>query len=152
MTYVDALNKIMVDKRFEHSVFVSNNRFYYKNYPNWHECILIEDVITFFHCEVLDFCGCGCPEDTQMSIYTLLKIKDNDALSYDDKRNEFKERLGLSLDEITGHGIWQFMLYYLDKVGIVEHGSSIGGCYLTEFGKVYLSILEEWIKRGTPDF
>lgn len=23
---------------------------------------------------------------------------------------------------------------------------------LTEFGKVYLSILEEWVKRGTSDF
>ena len=76
------------------------------------------------------------------------EIKDNDTLSYEDKRNEFKEHLGLSLDEMTGYGIWQFMLYYLDKVGIVEHGSSIGGCYLTDFGKVYLSVLEEWIKRG----
>ena len=32
----------------------------------------------------------------------------------------------------------------LDSKGIVEHGSSIGGCWLSKLGEMYLTVLNAW--------
>lgn len=45
---------------------------------------------------------------------------------------------------IYSGGLLQFMAYILDDRGFTEHGSSIGGCWLTEKGEMFLTVLDAW--------
>lgn len=91
MTYADVLNKIMTEKQFENTRFVSVNRFFYKYAKKWYESVPIKDVVYFFHCEVLDFCNCGVPKYTQSAICKILTIQNDNSLSYEDKKVQYKK-------------------------------------------------------------
>ena len=117
---------------------------------DWYEEFLIEPLMDFFSFELLHMCGCGCPEDTHGLIRRILIIRSewqDKKISYEEVKMRYKNDLDLDNDNNNHYGALQFILYMLDEYEIVEHGSSIGGCWLTELGKMYLTVLNAWHDR-----
>lgn len=82
-----------------------------------------EDAEEFIQCHILNFCGCGSPDRNIQYVYNVLKrIESNKT---EDTDTEY------------------FALYTLDKLGLTEHGGSIGGSWLSEKGKQLLSDMRE---------
>lgn len=84
------------------------------------------------------FCGCGCPEDAYALVRAVLEL-----CPLFDHRAEVAALLGDS-------GIHYFVLYAIDRTGLIEHGSSVGGSWLTAKGKHYLPLMRkyEWDELG----
>ena len=98
----------------------------------------------------MDMCGCGCPEDTHELIRKILIIRSewqDKKISYEEVIKRYKDDLDLDNRNVNHYGALQFILYMLDAYGIVEHGSSIGGCWLTDLGERYLTVLNAWHDR-----
>lgn len=95
----------------------------------------------------LSLCGCGCPNDTLDVIRKYLHIrkdwKDNKC-DYDEVQQRYKTELNIDDQDDIQWGLLQFMAYILDDRGFTEHGSSIGGCWLTEKGEMFLTVLDAW--------
>ena len=115
-----------------------------EEYEKW---VLLDELVSFFMFDKVRICGCGLPEDTYNVIRKVLTIQDayhKDAMSYSEIQTACLEDLGLDVKSNDGNGMHQFILYILDNCGLVEHGSSIGGCWLTEEGKMCLDVLNAW--------
>ena len=118
---------------------------------------LVEDCLSEFD-KMLGLCGCGNPEYTHMVIRERLEaiyeydFKDGkrnynyDKESYDKKWNRIDNILGIerlnTRDNKAYYGMIQFMMYELDSCGFLEHGSSIGGAWITDLGIMYLEVLK----------
>ena len=61
----------------------------------WYEEYLIDELIDFFSFEIMNMCGCGCPEDTHEMIRRVLNIRE-DRFEKDIKYDEVCE-VGYSL-------------------------------------------------------
>ncbi|MFR2887914.1 MAG: hypothetical protein ACLTDM_06960 [Clostridium butyricum] len=117
---------------------------------------LIQDV----YYDELNFCGCGSPSDTLYVIKNVLKTHKNrhdrfDYADYSEKVNEyydlykheFQKALNLNdeyceNDFYTNEGVYQIVLNVLNNANLMEHGSSIGGSWLTKKGEEFLEALE----------
>ena len=76
------------------------------------------------------FCGCGNPEaaaETLRVLLTLCPLYDHQA--------ELKALL-------PNDGVRLLLLYTIDHFDLIEHGTGIGGSWLTEKGKDLLAALE----------
>lgn len=98
--------------------------------------------------EKLKFCGCGRPQDTMLFIKDFLNViydKFESKLNYDEYQNRLKEVFQFQNIENhftdTQYGIFQFVAYYLDEIGIIEHGGGIGGAWLSDVGKQLRDLL-----------
>ena len=147
-----------------------------KNYPNScmavnnvvklgckdkdYEEYILDELMSFFNFEVLSNCGCGCPELTNEAMRKILIVQEylhNEDIQKDKKFDDFykeyleyeKSIIGNVEDDDFKYGLIQFMMYQLDACGILEHGSSIGGAWLTELGKMFLDILNTWHLKET---
>lgn len=117
---------------------------------DWYEEYLVDELMDFFSYEIIDMCGCGCPDDTNEVIRRILNIRydwhEHKIESYEDLQERYKNDLQLDTKNNLHYGSLQFILYMLDTRGILEHGSSIGGCWLTYLGEMYLTVLNAWYK------
>jgi len=91
----------------------------------------------------IGLCNCGSPSWTIDVIELVLKSQ----LSSKKIRfinNEIYEKLGTTR-YVDGpiQGLIDFVLYILDDKGFLNHGSSIGGAWLTDQGKELLKLLEK---------
>ena len=91
----------------------------------------------------LGFCGCGDPESVYNLVRDLLalfeekwsdKAKQNDA-HWREVSQQITDRIG------GGEGVYYAVLYFTDRAGLIEHGGSIGGSWLTAKGKHYLGLM-----------
>lgn len=120
------------------------------NREDWYEEYLIDNLMDFFSYEIVDMCGCGVPEDTYEVIRRILNIRQSwseEGIKYDELQSKYEKELHLNTKDSLHYGVLQFVLYMLDSKEIIEHGSSIGGCWLTEWGKMYLTVLNAWHNR-----
>ena len=116
----------------------------------WYEESLVDPLMDFFSYELLHLCGCGTPEDTYEIIRKILTIRfewQSRKTSYEEVIRRYKDDLKLDSNNSSHYGILQFVMYILDHNGILEHGSSIGGCWLTNLGEMYLTVLNAWYDR-----
>lgn len=108
---------------------------------------LVKELISYFAFEVLDLCGCGLPEWTYETIRRYLNIRSDwqeDRITYAEVQRRYAEELHINEDNVAQYGMLQFMMYTLDSAGITEHGGSVGGCWLTDLGKMFLTVLNAW--------
>jgi hypothetical protein len=75
------------------------------------------------------FCGCGSPHSAAASLLKLLRLHP----LYDHRRE-----LEVLLPD---KGIQHLVLYMLDCFDLTEHGSSVGGAWLTDKGKAVMEAL-----------
>jgi hypothetical protein len=76
----------------------------------------------------LGWCGCGTPEDTDRMMLVYLETLDSDA---------FPRRLPEGVSEDALH----LLQNIADSLGWTEHGTTVGGAWLTEDGRTTLSNL-----------
>lgn len=116
----------------------------------WYEESLVDPLMDFFSYELLHLCGCGTPEDTYELIRKFLTIRferQSRKISYEEVIRRYKDDLKLDTNNSSHYGILQFVMYILDHNDILDHGSSIGGCWLTNLGEMYLIVLNAWHDR-----
>lgn len=81
----------------------------------------------FLQMDILNFCGCGNPEESLLfTRKTLQKIKA--------RSDNFCDPTKLSALEGWLGPAYEFVLYVLTEKGIIEHGGSIYGSWLTSKG------------------
>lgn len=121
-----------------------------ENYPEEEE-LLIEPLMDYFMYEKLDLCGCGSPEDTYEIIRRYLHVR-KDAhdgnLPYNEVCDRYMSDLHINYSDEIQYGMLQFLMYILDSHGFTEHGSSVGGCWLTESGEMFLTVLDAWHSKN----
>lgn len=107
------------------------------------------------------FCGCGDPESVYELVRDLLELigerwervreprdpiaraaevageiaSGKAAWDWREWNQRFRDRIG------GGDGTYYAVLYWLDGSGLIEHGGSVGGSWLTLKGKHYLSLM-----------
>lgn len=141
--------------------------FVLKEYPNgcaasnWrnHEYIpkdfeidqYLEDCFKEFIYEDLDLCGCGSPECTYKILQLVLqahKLSHELENGYEAKKQILNNICGIDMNENSNYlGLIQFVEYILDSYEFMEHGSGIGGAWLTEKGKIFLEVLDTVLKE-----
>ena len=115
--------------------------------------------------EFLGFCGCGDPEGVLLWVLGVLEaFKDRSdenrklANAYDENElfdteaEEFRSKAwsknSAAIDDVLdckdcGEGaVKLFVLYQIDNLGLLEHGTSIGGSWLTDLGEKVLAAIQ----------
>lgn len=137
-------------EKYPDCCLASNRDFIKGCREDWYEEFLIDPLMDFFSFEWMDMCGCGCPDYTYELIRKILIIRSewqDKKITYEEVIKRYKVDLDLDDDNNNQYGALQFILYILDARQIVEHGSSVGGCWLTGLGKMYLTVLNAWHDR-----
>lgn len=108
---------------------------------NWEhpddKALAIDDHIKL---EILGLCACGCPEDVMIAIGKYLN-----AVSLEHQHLKavgLKEAFGV--DSVYNNSLLLYMAYDLDSRGLTEHGSSIGGAWITPLGMRCLTFIKEY--------
>jgi hypothetical protein len=108
--------------------------------------------IEFIQCGVLGFCACGDPEDNLMFIRDILMLVDErpeerveaETMDVSDDKNWAKwyEGWNSRFIELCGNDQSQYFIFYvLDELEFTEHGTGIGGSWLTTKGRELLEDL-----------
>lgn len=86
-------------------------------------------------------CGCGYFEATVGTIYEYLKHKKD----YGGENYKWEEWHKWEAEFVEEHKelLYEFFRYILDNRGFTEHGTSIGGAWITDKGKRLVKLLEE---------
>lgn len=104
-----------------------------------------EEVVKFFYTERLEWCTCGDPQvacDCIKNYLSALNIKTGDRQSDMDTRHAaLKEHFGV--EWVYDNPLLLCLAYTLDTAKFTEHGTGIGGAWLTDEGKMFLYALEE---------
>lgn len=107
---------------------------------------LREQCEDFFYFEKLNWCGCGNPEIVKYEILKYLRIKDwwydidYSSETYKLLSRKFREAFGVN--DVYGSPLLLALAYTLDAAGFTEHGSSIGGAWITDEGRMFMFLLE----------
>lgn len=115
---------------------------------NYDDNQLIKECEDFFYYEKLDWCECGDPDlaketirDYMRIIYDFHNLVDNHNMAYERKIRNFNDRFGFN--SIYDNCFALCFAYAIDAAGLTEHGSSIGGAWLTNEGKMFLWLLNQ---------
>lgn len=84
-------------------------------------------------------CGCGNPEDAHRLIHQILSLA---PLHTDDSWQKARELIG-------SDGAFQIVLSALNDANLMEHGTTVGGSWLTDRGKWFLWAVEQVGGIGT---
>lgn len=98
-----------------------------------------EDLNSAIWVGIFGFCGCGDPDYQLEKIYQVLKIM---------KLGESNRDAYKAIYDTNEYDIY---LYLLDKHEFTEHGSSIGGSWLTEKGTALLYVLRHILEHDIED-
>lgn len=109
---------------------------------------LIEECIKFFYYEKLNWCGCGAPyiakrviRDFLNTLNVIYMDESNDWKLKSKKLDEMmKERFGV--ESIYDNELLICFAYAMDAAEFTEHGSSIGGAWISDEGRMFLWLLE----------
>lgn len=116
---------------------------------------LQEDIQNFFYFERLGWCGCGDPEAVMREICKYFSILDwRDSIRHYEREmynklcKKFREAFGV--ESIYDNPLLMALAYAMDAAGFTDHGTSIGGAWLTDEGKMFLYVLRnnKEIKEG----
>ncbi len=112
-------------------------------------CHDVEDCEEFFYDYKLRWCGCGDPDVAKRAVRDLLAIlydfrKDADEdfdTAYKRKLRNLKERFGAK--SVYDNELLLCLAYTLDAAELTEHGSGIGGAWLSKEGEMFLWALNQ---------
>lgn len=154
MELKEALEYLMnyFDENMEASENFSNA--YYNLITDTIEAIDYDNLVEDIWCDRKGFnhCGCGSPSDCYKPIYDLLDCYVHDrTVSLDDldwyeQRCKYMEAK-LGIRDIYENPLILYLAYDFDRIGLTEHGSSIGGAWITDLGKAVYVILTEYFKN-----
>lgn len=101
----------------------------------------IGEMVDRIYYEALGFCGCGSPEGTCDYILTMLRMfhRSNSMMQTlfgSDSVSNGRQKLGMTEEQLD------FILKWLDSVHLTDHGSSVYGSWLTDYGILVKNILK----------
>ena len=102
-------------------------------------------IIKFYYYGILDWCGCGDPRTAIRTVKELLY-----ALS-DFTKREQRLMESFEIKSVYDDPLVLCLAYTLDSARLTEHGSSIGGAWLTEDGEYFLWAINEAEKENELD-
>lgn len=117
----------------------------------YNECSY-EDAESLIATGLLGWCGCGMPSKALAFVRDALRaieLTGNDCF-LEPNENHWDERKSAESRLYPSDGAYYFAMYVLDSKGLTEHGSGVGGCWLTQSGKMLLSDLEELTTKEIP--
>lgn len=98
--------------------------------------IALHDIIYNFYFKKLNWCGCGAPALALKTVRDYLNVTSN---MYDNYENRCKMRKQLfGVNTVYDNGLLLCLAYTLNAAELTEHGSSVGGAWLTEEGEMFL--------------
>lgn len=100
---------------------------------------LLKELHDFFAFEIIGLCGCGSKEASEVDIRNILRVCSEEPAS-PQRKKALQDYFGVN--SIYDSSLLQFMVYILNHVDLLEHGTSIGGSWITEFGKMCLYTFE----------
>ena len=118
--------------------------------------VIWEEPVFFNHC------SCGIPDVAILPVILLLctyhKVKEyNDTHECGPYGSDLEKKYWndikkiwrdcLDIDDVYGDPLYLYLAYDLDRVGCIEHGSSIGGAWITEFGEAVLTLFSKYIEE-----
>lgn len=90
----------------------------------------------------MGMCGCGRPNDVKKLIHYLIDNQEKrgrDEISFEEMQSN---RMSI-IRETDSDVIFEFVFHYLNDKGIMEHGNSVYGSWLTPKGKRFFELLSE---------
>lgn len=106
------------------------------------EGVYWDDAERWLHGKVLNFCGCGSPENNLHFINNFIEIKEKKGLDYSSKVELYNNFIINHLEEVR-----QFIEYALDEKSILEHGSSICSGWINSEND-FTKDLKMWCKEN----
>ena len=110
----------------------------------------VEDILLYFrqvfYYDVLVFCGCGCPSEALDFVCYFLNCfvdeqwKETILLDRFSLKECLKGLKGFDGENGVPCSV-EFMLHYLDKLELSDHGSSVSGSWLTDAGIMWREVL-----------
>lgn len=129
-------------KNYEDSCLAYNSR-----HHDYSDEELAKECEAYFYHEKLNWCSCGDPEAAKRCIRDYLDIINLDydnreqfMAAYEQKQADMKKRFGATY--VYDNELLLCLAYAMDGAGFTEHGSSIGGAWLTDEGKMFLFLLK----------
>ena len=98
-----------------------------------------EELYSFFAYELIGICGCGVPEAAMIQVRNYLRCV-SIICNYEKQKEKLMEHFGCR--SVYDNSLLLFMAYILDEKELTEHGSSIGGAWITDLGEKCLTVLE----------
>lgn len=108
------------------------------------------ELYKYFRYEVLNWCGCGSPEEADKQVVKYLNLIDipwrdkyDNALEnlkdFDRKHAEYKKlcKEYFGVESIYDNPLLLCLAYSVDAARFSDHGSSIGGAWITDRGRIY---------------
>ena len=116
------------------------------------EGIYWDDLESYLNINYLKGCGCGRPQDNLKFIYDLLVIYKNfhesPHLDFKKKWEEYRNALQSHITD-NWKQVAQFILYILDDLKIMEHGSSVPGWISDQTD--FFALLERYMQEEYED-
>lgn len=108
--------------------------------------LLVKELSDYFWTEHMNLCNCGNPEFCQEKIKRYLEVlkewTDTDIMpKFEIRQNGFMKNFGI--DSVYDDTLLLFLAYVLDSYEFTEHGTSVGGAWITDLGRMYLDVLNE---------
>lgn len=138
---VNYLTKCFPDSCFAYNYEHCNNNFYDD---------INEELYKYFRFEVLNWCGCGAPEEADKQVVKYLNLID---IPWRDKYDTYLENIKdhnrkseeskkmckeyFDCESIYDNPLLLCLAYSMDSAGFTEHGSSIGGAWIEDRGRIY---------------
>lgn len=121
-----------------------------------------KELYDYFRYEVLNWCGCGTPEEADKEVLKYLNLIDerfilsdnpndhyeyiaNFSSWYDQYKSTCKEYFGC--ETIYDNPLLLCLAYTMDAAGFSEHGSGIGGAWITGRGKIYRYAIQKHLEK-----
>ena len=90
-------------------------------------------------------CGCGKPDKTLLLVMDALNLC---AIDGTEERKIFTQEK-FAVDYVTDNGLVQLLFYVLHDKEFIAHGGSVGYSWLTDAGKVFRVLLDQYLNE--PD-
>ena len=117
-----------------------------KKYTNWELQLVANGMIYDLIYKKLNLCGCGSPVEIAFMIKDILKAinnkTNNNNLDFDIQWKQYDMELFNTIGISSSNIVYEFVLKVLDSVDVLEHGGSIGGAWLSDYGKELLCAYE----------
>lgn len=139
---IGSLVKYMLEV-FSDSCFSTN---YGKNNDfRWSDELIIKNAYDVFRYEVLGWCGCGDVKGSDDTVRYFLT-----AMNGWDNRSDILE-IHFGVTSVYNNPLLLCLAYTMDAAEFTEHGTGIGGAWLSDRGKIYLWLLNKMKEIGGYD-
>jgi hypothetical protein len=116
--------------------------------PEWrdNESVMVEKLIDEFYYSLLHWCGCGNPDVAKAEIRKYLRYLET---IHEDDGGEISEttQKEYGIKHIYDNPLLLCLAYAMDAARFTEHGTSIGGAWLTREGEMFLFLLEKEVEN-----